>query len=63
MQQQAELLKSHRRRWSYHDHSLRLQTAFRTSSNRLNIINFSALFSGTAIASPRQFDVRLEADF
>jgi enoyl-[acyl-carrier-protein] reductase (NADH) len=32
-------------------------------TNRLNVINFAGLFSGTAIAPPRSFAIRLHADF
>jgi hypothetical protein len=31
--------------------------------NRLNTINFSGLFSGTALGAPRNFTIRLNAAF
>lgn len=44
-------------------YSLRLQTDARNLTNRLNVINFAGLFSGTALAPPRSVAVRLRADF
>ena len=41
----------------------RIQTDLLNLTNRLNVINFASLFSGTAIAPPRSFAVRLQADF
>lgn len=41
--------------------SLRLQGSNLT--NHLNVINFASLFSGTALAPPRSFDLRLQAGF
>ena len=32
-------------------------------TNRLNVINFAGLFSGTAIGAPRSFSIRLSAEF
>jgi hypothetical protein len=32
-------------------------------ADRLNVINFAGLFSGTAIAPPRSFGVRLRTEF
>ena len=32
-------------------------------ANRLNVINFAGLFSGTALAPPRGFSLRLQAEF
>ena len=43
--------------------SLRLQVEVRNLTNRLNVINFAGLFSGTAIAPPRGLSIRLAADF
>jgi outer membrane cobalamin receptor len=42
---------------------LRVQADLLNLNNRLNVINFAGLFSGTAIAPPRSFAVRLQADF
>jgi outer membrane receptor protein involved in Fe transport len=38
---------------------LRLQVDVRNLTNRLNVINFAGLFSGTALAPPRSLSVRL----
>jgi outer membrane receptor protein involved in Fe transport len=43
--------------------SLRLQADARNLTNRLTVINFAGLFSGTALAPPRSVAVRLRADF
>jgi hypothetical protein len=32
-------------------------------TDRLNVINFAGLFSGTALAPPRSFGVRVQFDF
>jgi hypothetical protein len=32
-------------------------------TDRLNVINFAGLFSGTAIAAPRSFSLRLMIEF
>ena len=42
---------------------LTLQVDARNLTDRLNLINFAGLFSGTALAPPRSFAVRLRADF
>jgi outer membrane cobalamin receptor len=43
--------------------SLRLQAEGRNLTNRLDVINFAGLFSGTALAPPRSLGVRLRAEF
>jgi hypothetical protein len=43
--------------------SLRLQFDVRNLTNGLNVINFAGMFSGTALAPPRSFAVRVRADF
>ena len=43
--------------------ALRLQADIRNVNDRLNVINFASLFSGTAIAAPRNFSVRLRFDY
>jgi hypothetical protein len=43
--------------------ALRLQADIRNLNDRLNVINFASLFSGTAIAAPRNFSVRLRFDY
>lgn len=42
---------------------LNLQADVQNLSNRLNVINFAGLFSGTALAPPRSLAVRFETDF
>jgi outer membrane receptor protein involved in Fe transport len=43
--------------------SLRLQADAENLNNRLNVLDFAALFSGTAIAPPRSYFLRLGATF
>ncbi|PWT83964.1 MAG: TonB-dependent receptor [Blastocatellia bacterium] len=43
--------------------SLRVQADVRNLTNRLTVINFAGLFSGTALAPPRSVAVRLQAGF
>jgi hypothetical protein len=43
--------------------SIRLQAEVRNLTDRLDVINFAGLFSGTALAPPRSIAVRLRADF
>jgi len=43
-------------------HALRLQAEIRNLTNRFDVINFAGLFSGTALAAPRTFAVRLKFD-
>ncbi len=45
------------------DLKLRLQADAFNLANRLNLINFAGVFSGTALDVPRSFAVRLRADF
>ncbi len=42
--------------------ALRLQAEVRNLTNRLDVINFAGLFSGTALAAPRSVAVRLRLD-
>ena len=49
--------------WSRDDLSVRLQFDFLNLTNRLNVINFVGLFSGTAVAPPRSFALRLRTEF
>lgn len=44
-------------------HSVRLQADVRNLTDRLTVINFAGLFSGTALAPPRSVAVRIRADF
>jgi outer membrane cobalamin receptor len=49
--------------WQKDDLRLQLQADAHNLNNRLNLINFAGLFSGTALAPPRSYALRLEADF
>jgi outer membrane receptor for Fe3+-dicitrate len=49
--------------WKQEKRTLRLQMVVENLTNRLNVINFAGLFSGTAIAPPRGASVRLQYDF
>jgi outer membrane cobalamin receptor len=49
--------------WHKERRSLSLQGDIINTTNRLNVINFSGLFSGTAIEPRRTFAVRLQAEF
>ncbi len=42
---------------------IRLQANTVNLTNRLNVINFAGLFSGTALAPPRSFAVRVQTEF
>jgi hypothetical protein len=42
---------------------VRLQADVINLTNRLNVINFAGLFSGTALAPPRGFAIRIHAEF
>ncbi|HKW96705.1 MAG TPA: TonB-dependent receptor [Bryobacteraceae bacterium] len=46
--------------WKHESRSVRVQADVLNLTNRLNVINFAGLFSGTAIAPPRTAAVRLE---
>jgi outer membrane cobalamin receptor len=43
--------------------AMRLQADVQNLNNRLNVINFAGLFSGTGIAPPRSYSLRLGFDF
>ena len=43
--------------------AVRVQANVVNLADRLNVINFAGLFSGTALAAPRSFGVRLQVDF
>ncbi|SPF45368.1 TonB-dependent receptor plug [Candidatus Sulfopaludibacter sp. SbA4] len=43
--------------------TLRVQADVLNLTDRLNVINFAGLFSGTAIAAPRSASIRLSAEF
>jgi hypothetical protein len=47
--------------WKHEKRSLRLQADVLNLTNRLNVINFAGLFSGTALAAPRLVSVRVVA--
>jgi hypothetical protein len=42
---------------------VKLQADVMNLTDRLNVINFAGLFSGTAVGSPRSFGLRLTAEF
>ncbi|MDQ2948438.1 MAG: TonB-dependent receptor, partial [Acidobacteriota bacterium] len=42
---------------------LRIQVDLQNATDRLNVINFAGLFSGTAVAPPRSVAVRLQYEF
>jgi len=49
--------------WKKDDLRFLLQGDVNNINNRLNVINFAGLFSGTAVAPPRSYALRFEADF
>lgn len=49
--------------WRKEKQILRVQAEAENLTNRLNLINFAGLFSGTAVAPPRSGNVRLQYDF
>jgi hypothetical protein len=49
--------------WQKEKRALRLQAGVSNVTDRLNVINFTGLFSGTALAAPRWASVRIGLDF
>jgi hypothetical protein len=49
--------------WKKENRVLRFQANVQNLNNRLNLINFAGLFSGTSIAALRSYALRLEAWF
>jgi len=49
--------------WKREKSALRLQGEVSNLTDKLNVINFAGLFSGTAIGPPRSANVRLQFDF
>jgi outer membrane receptor for Fe3+-dicitrate len=49
--------------WKKEKRSVSLQVDALNLTDRLNVINVAGLFSGTAIAPPRSFGVRLRTEF
>ncbi|HUI55819.1 MAG TPA: TonB-dependent receptor [Bryobacteraceae bacterium] len=49
--------------WRHEKRSLRAQMEVLNVNNRLNLINFAGLLSGTAIAAPRSLGIRLRAEW
>jgi hypothetical protein len=49
--------------WQKEKRSVRFQADVRNLTDRLNVINFAGVFSGTAIAAPRSFSLRLQTEF
>ncbi len=49
--------------WKHEKSVLRVQAEVENLTNRLNVINFAGLFSGTAVGIPRSGNVRLQFEF
>jgi outer membrane receptor for Fe3+-dicitrate len=49
--------------WKKEKQSLRVQADVQNLTNRLNVIDFAGLFSGTALGVPRSGAIRLQAEF
>ncbi|MBZ5579953.1 MAG: TonB-dependent receptor [Acidobacteriia bacterium] len=49
--------------WKHEKRSVRIQADVANVTDRLNVINFAGLFSGTAVAAPRSAAVRLQVEF
>ena len=49
--------------WKKEKQNLRVQGDVQNLTNRLNVIDFAGVFSGTALAAPRSGAVRLQLDF
>ena len=49
--------------WRRDKRSLSAQLSILNLTDRLNVIDFAGLLSGTAIAPPRSFGIRLRAEF
>jgi len=49
--------------WKKELRAVQLQADIRNLTNRLNVINFASLFSGTALATPRAYSLRLRLSF
>jgi hypothetical protein len=47
--------------WKREKRSVRFQADVVNLTNRLNVINFAGLFSGTALAAPRMASARVVA--
>ncbi len=49
--------------WVHDKRSVRLQADAINLTDRLNVINFAGLLSGTALAAPRSLAVRLQTEW
>jgi len=49
--------------WRREKRTLRVQATAENLTNRLNVINFAGLFSGTAVAAPRSGSLRVQYEF
>jgi hypothetical protein len=49
--------------WSHGQHALRAHANVANLGNRLNVINFAGLLSGTAVGAPRAWSARLDWQF
>ena len=51
------------RLWKKEKRTVRIQADLQNLTNRVNVLDFAGLFSGTALATPRGGSVRLQAEF
>jgi hypothetical protein len=49
--------------WRKEKRSVSVQADVLNLTDQLNVINFAGLLSGTALAPPRSFGIRLRAEF
>jgi hypothetical protein len=49
--------------WKHEKSTLKVQGEFENVTNKLNVIDFAGLFSGTAIGTPRSGSVRVQFSF
>ena len=49
--------------WRRNQRQLQFRVEVANLTNRLNVINFAGIFSGTAIAAPRSATVGLQVEF
>jgi len=49
--------------WRREKRRIELRAEIANLTNRLNVVNFTGLFSGTAVAPPRSANVRVRLEF
>jgi hypothetical protein len=49
--------------WSHNDRALQFQGSVGNVFDRLNVINFAGLLSGTAVDAPRHYSLRMRFNF